>query len=151
MSQQPTKPQSEKQSSVNLLQQAQVFDQAHVRRAFDRAAESYEQFAVLQNEVCNRLLEKLDIVKLQPHFPDHTGNRGWHLHGRLVGLDLNQILFQLYDVSLADEDAQHVARFDVLAQFGQLDLVCHGSVSFSLQGRAPRHESSGCLRPAITR
>lgn len=61
MSQQPTKPQSEK-----ILQQAQVFDQAQVRRAFDRAAESYEQFAVLQNEVCNRLLEKLDIVKLQP-------------------------------------------------------------------------------------
>ena len=43
-----------------------MFDQSRVRRAFDRAAESYEQFAVLQNEVCNRLLEKLDIVKLQP-------------------------------------------------------------------------------------
>jgi len=46
----------------------QIFNQADVRRAFDRAAEHYEQFAVLQNEVCNRLLEKLDIVKITPEF-----------------------------------------------------------------------------------
>lgn len=46
----------------------QVFNQAQVRRAFDRAAERYEQFAVLQNEVCNRLLEKLEVVKITPKF-----------------------------------------------------------------------------------
>ena len=46
----------------------QIFNQSDVRRAFDRAAERYEQFAVLQNEVCNRLLEKLDIVKITPEF-----------------------------------------------------------------------------------
>lgn len=48
--------------------QTQVFDKTRVRRAFDRAAESYEQFAVLQNEVCNRLLEKLDVVKMKPAY-----------------------------------------------------------------------------------
>lgn len=37
-----------------------------MRRAFDRAADSYQQFAVLQAEVCNRLLEKLDVVKIAP-------------------------------------------------------------------------------------
>ena len=46
--------------------QAQKFDQKSVRRAFDRAAETYQQFAVLQTEVCNRLLEKLEIVKISP-------------------------------------------------------------------------------------
>ena len=46
----------------------QVFNQAHVRRAFDRAADRYEEFAVLQNEVCKRLLEKLEIVKITPEF-----------------------------------------------------------------------------------
>ncbi len=46
----------------------QVFNQARVRRAFDRAADRYEKFAVLQNEVCNRLLEKLEIVKITPEF-----------------------------------------------------------------------------------
>ncbi len=47
---------------------SQRFDQARVRRAFDRAADCYEQFAVLQNEVCKRLLEKLEIVKINPQF-----------------------------------------------------------------------------------
>lgn len=46
--------------------QKQKFDQQRVRRAFDRAAENYQQFAVLQTEVCNRLLEKLEVVKLSP-------------------------------------------------------------------------------------
>ena len=48
------------------LPSKQNFEQARVRRAFDRAADRYDQFAVLQNEVCNRLLEKLEIVKLSP-------------------------------------------------------------------------------------
>ncbi|VAW52085.1 Malonyl-[acyl-carrier protein] O-methyltransferase [hydrothermal vent metagenome] len=44
----------------------QYFDQKRVRSAFDRAAEKYQQVAVLQTEVCNRLLEKLEIVKIKP-------------------------------------------------------------------------------------
>ena len=47
---------------------AQHFDQEKVRRAFDLAAENYDEFSVLQNEVCQRLLEKLDIVKITPQF-----------------------------------------------------------------------------------
>lgn len=54
-------------SSANSpFNRAQLFDQAQVRRAFDRAADRYEQFAVLQNEVCSRLLQKLDVVKIAP-------------------------------------------------------------------------------------
>lgn len=55
-------------SSGSPFSQAQVFDKARVRRAFDRAADSYEQFAILQNEVCSRLLEKLDVVKMKPAY-----------------------------------------------------------------------------------
>ncbi len=47
---------------------SQHFEQARVRRAFDRAAQSYQQSAVLQNEVCKRLLEKLEVVKIKPRF-----------------------------------------------------------------------------------
>lgn len=47
---------------------AQHFNQKKVRRAFDQAAEHYEEFAVLQNEVCQRLLDKLDIVKISPQY-----------------------------------------------------------------------------------
>ncbi len=41
-------------------------DFAEVRRAFDHAAASYDAHAVLQREVCNRLLERLDFMKLNP-------------------------------------------------------------------------------------
>ncbi len=37
-----------------------------VRRAFDRAARTYDGAAVLQREVCGRLLEHLDPVRLAP-------------------------------------------------------------------------------------
>lgn len=51
---------------MSLEKPLQKFDQAKVRSSFDRAAETYDEFAVLQTEVCNRLLEKLDIVKIKP-------------------------------------------------------------------------------------
>ena len=41
-------------------------DFAEVRRAFDHAAASYDAHAVLQREVCDRLLERLDYMTLQP-------------------------------------------------------------------------------------
>lgn len=40
------------------------FDLARVRSSFDRAASTYEQAAVLQNEIARRLVEALDLVKL---------------------------------------------------------------------------------------
>jgi len=41
-------------------------DQQQVRAAFDGAAETYDAAAFLQREVCERLLEKLDVVRLEP-------------------------------------------------------------------------------------
>lgn len=43
-----------------------ALDRAEVRRAFDHAAASYDAHAVLQREVCDRLLERLDFMTLQP-------------------------------------------------------------------------------------
>jgi malonyl-CoA O-methyltransferase len=37
-----------------------------VRRAFDRAARSYDEAAILQREVCARLLEHLEPMRLEP-------------------------------------------------------------------------------------
>ena len=39
---------------------------ARVRRSFERAAGTYDAAAVVQSEIRQRLLERLDIVKLQP-------------------------------------------------------------------------------------
>ena len=41
-------------------------DFAEVRRSFDHAAASYDAHAVLQREVCDRLLARLDFMTLQP-------------------------------------------------------------------------------------
>ena len=41
-------------------------DPADVRRSFDKAAKSYDAAAAVPTEIRNRLLERLDLVKLQP-------------------------------------------------------------------------------------
>ncbi len=42
------------------------FDQRAVRRSFDKAADSYDEHAVLQQEVATRLLQRLDWLKIEP-------------------------------------------------------------------------------------
>lgn len=49
-----------------LPKPAGELDFAEVRRAFGHAAASYDAHAVLQREVCDRLLERLDYMTLQP-------------------------------------------------------------------------------------
>lgn len=44
----------------------QTIRKQKIRQAFDRAAHSYDDAAVLQKEVCSRLLEKLEYIKLSP-------------------------------------------------------------------------------------
>ena len=41
-------------------------DKKQVRQAFSKAAAHYDASAVLQREVCTRMLERLDYIKLQP-------------------------------------------------------------------------------------
>ncbi|MEX0958080.1 MAG: malonyl-ACP O-methyltransferase BioC [Burkholderiales bacterium] len=43
-------------------------DKREVRRAFERAAQTYDRAAVLQREVCNRMLERLALMKLRPRY-----------------------------------------------------------------------------------
>lgn len=43
-------------------------DKRAVRRAFERAAQTYDRAAVLQREVCNRMLERLTLMKVRPRY-----------------------------------------------------------------------------------
>lgn len=53
-------------------------DKKMMRRAFSRAAGSYDASAVLQREVCTRMLERLDYVKLSPlRLLDAGSGTGW--------------------------------------------------------------------------
>jgi malonyl-CoA O-methyltransferase len=45
-----------------------AFDKHRVRRAFGRAAGDYDAAAVLQREVGARMIERLDVVRLEPRF-----------------------------------------------------------------------------------
>jgi malonyl-CoA O-methyltransferase len=67
-------------------------DFAEVRRAFDHAAASYDAHAVLQREVCDRLLERLDFMTLQParvlDVGTGTGYGLAHLQTRYAQADL---------------------------------------------------------------
>ncbi len=53
-------------------------DKREVRRAFSRAATDYDAAAVLQREVCMRMLERLEYIKLQPErILDAGSGTGW--------------------------------------------------------------------------
>lgn len=43
-----------------------LFDKRLARRAFEKAASSYDEAAVLQNEIGDRLIERLDLIRMQP-------------------------------------------------------------------------------------
>jgi malonyl-CoA O-methyltransferase len=63
-----------------------------VRRAFDHAAATYDAHAVLQREVCDRLLERLDFMTLQPgrvlDVGSGTGYGLAHLRARYAAAEL---------------------------------------------------------------
>jgi malonyl-CoA O-methyltransferase len=53
-------------------------DKREVRRAFSKAAANYDATAVLQREVCSRMLERLDYIRLQPErILDAGSGTGW--------------------------------------------------------------------------
>lgn len=53
-------------------------DKKELRRSFNRAAAGYDAAAVLQHEVCVRMLERLDYIKLQPaRILDAGSGTGW--------------------------------------------------------------------------
>ena len=55
-----------------------LIDKRRMRHAFSRAAADYDAAAVLQHEVCGRMLERLDYVKLQPaRILDAGSGTGW--------------------------------------------------------------------------
>jgi malonyl-CoA O-methyltransferase len=61
-----------------------LIDKRAARSAFSRAARGYDAAAVLQREVCSRMLERLDYVKLQPQrILDAGSGTGWG--GRKLG------------------------------------------------------------------
>ena len=61
-----------------------LLDKRQVRRAFERAAARYEGAAVLQHEVCRRMLERLSYIKIEPKAILDAGSGTGNAHDALV-------------------------------------------------------------------
>lgn len=48
------------------MNEPDTLDKRAIRRSFERAAQTYDAAAVLQREIADRMLERLDIMRLQP-------------------------------------------------------------------------------------
>lgn len=73
-----------------------ALDDREIRRVFARAAPGYDEAAFLQREVGNRLLERLEVIRIDPsRILDLGCGTGWasetlkqrHRKARVVGLD----------------------------------------------------------------
>lgn len=51
---------------LDNVEQPFAIDKRRARLAFERAARTYDQAAVLQREVCSRMLSRLDYIKYEP-------------------------------------------------------------------------------------
>jgi malonyl-CoA O-methyltransferase len=80
-----------------------VLDKRQLRRSFELAAEGYDAAAVLQHEVCNRMLGRLDYIKAQPRAildaGSGTGNAleallGRYPHTPLIAVDIALAMVQ---------------------------------------------------------
>jgi len=102
-------------------------DPARVRRSFDKAARTYDAAAAVATEIRNRLLERLDIVKLQPKaildLGAGTGHSSKALRHRYRGAEV--IALDLAPGMLAQAERQQawLRRFDpVIADAHRLPL-----------------------------
>ncbi len=81
-----------------------LIDKQQVRRSFSRAAKNYDAAAVLQREVCQRMLERLDYIRLQPsRVLDIGSGTGWgtrqlaakYADAQVIALDIALGMLQL--------------------------------------------------------
>jgi len=61
-----------------------LLDKRQVRRAFERASAGYEGAAVLQHEVCRRMLERLAYIKVEPKAILDAGSGTGNAHDALM-------------------------------------------------------------------
>jgi len=108
-----------------------ALDTARVRAAFDAAAGSYDEAAVLQAEVRGRLLERLDEVRLKPRTILDAGCGTGHAARALLERYRQARVIAL-DLAPGMLEATRKRR----PWFRRLDLVCADAESMPLPARS---------------
>lgn len=110
----------------------QVLDRQRIRKAFDKAASSYDEAAVLQKEVCSRLLEKLDVIKFSPERMLDAGTGTGEAVGALQKKykNTNLVLLDLSERML--EQAVKKSIREVRAVCGDIESLPFADKSFDL-------------------
>ena len=112
----------------------QFLDRRRVRQAFDRAADSYDDAAVLQKEVCSRLLEKLDVVNLKPEWildaGSGTGEAVKSLQKKYKSADV--VLLDLSEQMLHKAEKNGVLFRKPAAICGDLEVMPFSNQQFNL-------------------
>lgn len=68
------------------------------KKNFDRAASTYDEYAVLQNEIINNLIERLELLKINPKIGLELGCGTGHA-GKLLQKKFNKLSLINYDIS----------------------------------------------------
>ena len=91
-------------------------DLTQVRKSFDKAARTYDQAAAVATEIRNRLLERLDIVKLQPKaildLGAGTGRSSKELRHRYRGAEVIALDLSPGMLAQAERRQAWLRRFD---------------------------------------
>lgn len=105
-------------------EQSADLDRREIRRAFDRAAESYDVFAVLQREVGDRALSRLSYMQIEPKRVLDLGAGTGYCARRLEEL-YKQSRIVLLDIA---PNMLRIARTQARRWFSRTHYVC-GDVS----------------------
>ncbi len=91
--------------SDSPIKKTYLLDKRRVRRNFDCAAQRYDQYAVLQREISQRLVERFDYIKIDPRqildIGCGTGGLSVQLlkkfgHAQLVGMDFSLQMAKMF-------------------------------------------------------
>lgn len=100
-------------------------DKRQVRRSFSRAAADYDSAAVLQREVCSRMLERLDYVKLQPsRILDVGSGTGWGTRQLAQRYPAAQIVALDIAIGMLQNARGHSSWWQKLFGGAKLGYVC---------------------------
>jgi malonyl-CoA O-methyltransferase len=111
----------------------QVLDRRRIRKAFDKSADSYDEAAVLQKEVCSRLLEKLDVMKFSPEWILDAGSGTGEAVSALQKKykNTNLVLLDLSERMLEKAVGQSTAK-EIHAVCGDIESLPFVDKSFDL-------------------